>query len=61
MDERRVHAVAPKFEGRIRCLHVNATGQAVRRGQILLDVFAAPMAGGMVSSTLLTLIVIPAV
>jgi membrane fusion protein, copper/silver efflux system len=40
IDERRVHAVAPKFEGWIQRLHVNATGQAVKRGQPLLEVYS---------------------
>jgi Cu(I)/Ag(I) efflux system membrane fusion protein len=40
VDERRVRVVTTKFEGWIQRLHVNATGQAVRRGQILLDVYS---------------------
>jgi membrane fusion protein, copper/silver efflux system len=40
IDERRVHAVAPKFEGWIQRLYVNATGQAVKRGQPLLEVYS---------------------
>ncbi|SMF95005.1 membrane fusion protein, Cu(I)/Ag(I) efflux system [Methylomagnum ishizawai] len=40
IDERRVHAVAPKFEGWVQRLHVNVTGQAVRRGQPLLDIYS---------------------
>lgn len=39
-DERRLHTVAPKFEGWIQKLHVNATGQAVARGQPLMDVYS---------------------
>ena len=39
-DERRLHTVAPKFEGWIQRLHVNATGQAVARGQPLMDVYS---------------------
>ena len=39
-DERRLHAVAPKFEGWIQRLHVNATGQAVRKGDSLMDVYS---------------------
>jgi Cu(I)/Ag(I) efflux system membrane fusion protein len=39
-DERRVHAVTPKFEGWISHLYVNATGQAVKRGQPLLEVYS---------------------
>jgi Cu(I)/Ag(I) efflux system membrane fusion protein len=40
VDERRVHAVAPKFEGWVQRLRVNATGQRVERGQILLEVYS---------------------
>ncbi|HZV54238.1 MAG TPA: efflux RND transporter periplasmic adaptor subunit [Rhodocyclaceae bacterium] len=40
IDERRVFAVAPKFEGWIERLHVNATGQPVGRGQPLFEVYS---------------------
>lgn len=40
IDERRVHAVAPKFEGWVEKLHVNVTGQAVSRGQPLFEVYS---------------------
>ncbi|MDD5409823.1 MAG: efflux RND transporter periplasmic adaptor subunit [Methylobacter sp.] len=40
IDERRVHAVTTKFEGWISRLYVNATGQAVKRGQPLLEVYS---------------------
>jgi Cu(I)/Ag(I) efflux system membrane fusion protein len=39
-DERRLSIVNTKFEGWIEKLHVNATGQAVRRGQPLMEVYA---------------------
>ncbi|MGE0578058.1 efflux RND transporter periplasmic adaptor subunit [Reyranella sp.] len=39
-DERRQYVVAPKFSGWIEKLHVNATGDAVERGQILFEVFS---------------------
>lgn len=39
-DERRVAKVAPKFSGFVERLHVDFTGQAVRRGQPLLDVYS---------------------
>jgi len=39
-DERRTYAVAPKFEGFIEKLHVNATGQAVARGQPLFEAYS---------------------
>ena len=39
-DERRTYAIAPKFEGYIERLHVNATGQAVGRGQPLFEVYS---------------------
>jgi Cu(I)/Ag(I) efflux system membrane fusion protein len=38
-DERRLHIVAPRFEGWIERLHVNTTGQAVRKGDPLMDVY----------------------
>lgn len=40
VDERRVFAVAPKFEGWIERLHVNVTGQPVVRGQALFEVYS---------------------
>ena len=39
-DERRVHVIAPKFEGYVERLHVNATGQAVAKGQPLFEVYS---------------------
>jgi len=40
VDERRVVAVAPKFEGWIERLHVNAAGQPVGRSQPLFEVYS---------------------
>lgn len=40
VDERHQQLIAPRFEGWVRQLHVNATGQAVRRGQPLLEVYS---------------------
>ncbi len=40
VDERRVYAVAPKFEGWVERLYVNATGQPVGKGQPLFDVYS---------------------
>ena len=40
IDERRVHVVAPKFEGWVERLHVSATGQPVARGQPLFEVYS---------------------
>lgn len=40
VDERRVHTVAPKFEGWIQRLYVNVTGQTVKRGQPLLEIYS---------------------
>ena len=40
VDERRVHGVTAKFEGWIQRLYVNATGQPVKRGQPLLEVYS---------------------
>lgn len=39
-DERRQFVVAPKFSGWIEKLLVNATGDSVRRGQILFEVYS---------------------
>jgi Cu(I)/Ag(I) efflux system membrane fusion protein len=39
-DERRLHIVNTKFEGWIEKLYVNATGQPVRRGDPLMEVYA---------------------
>ena len=40
VDERRVHTVAPRFEGWIERLHVNTTGQPVARGEPLMTVYS---------------------
>jgi Cu(I)/Ag(I) efflux system membrane fusion protein len=40
IDERRVQVVAPKVEGWIQQLYVNATGQAVKKGQALLEIYS---------------------
>lgn len=40
VDERRVFAIAPKFEGWVERLFVNATGQPVSKGQPLFDVYS---------------------
>jgi len=39
-DERRTYAISPKFEGYIERLHINATGQAVAKGQPLFEVYS---------------------
>jgi membrane fusion protein, copper/silver efflux system len=39
-DETRLTTMAPKFGGFVERLHVNFTGQAVRRGQPLLDIYS---------------------
>lgn len=39
VDERHVHNIAPKFEGWIEKLHVKSTGEPVKRGQALFDVY----------------------
>ncbi|MBI2749101.1 MAG: efflux RND transporter periplasmic adaptor subunit [Burkholderiales bacterium] len=39
-DERRVYAIAPKFEGYVERLHVNVTGQPVAKGQPLFEVYS---------------------
>ena len=40
IDERRVHTVAPKFEGWVERLQVGATGQPVAKGQPLFEVYS---------------------
>jgi Cu(I)/Ag(I) efflux system membrane fusion protein len=40
VDERRLYAVAPKFEGWVERLFVNATGEPVTRGQPLFEVYS---------------------
>jgi len=39
-NERQLHSVSPRFEGWIEKLYVNTTGQSVRRGQPLLEVYS---------------------
>ncbi|SHL38408.1 membrane fusion protein, Cu(I)/Ag(I) efflux system [Nitrosospira sp. Nsp11] len=39
-DERRLYTMAPKFEGWIQRLYVNTTGQAVKKGEALMDVYS---------------------
>jgi membrane fusion protein, copper/silver efflux system len=39
-DERRLFIINTKFEGWIEKLHVNATGQSVRRGDPLMEIYA---------------------
>ncbi len=39
-DERRMYTIAPKFEGWVDQLHVNATGDVVKAGQTLFEVYS---------------------
>ena len=39
-NERSLHTVTPKFDGWIQRLHVNTTGQAVKKGEALMDVYS---------------------
>jgi len=39
-DERRLHTVTLKFDGYIEKLYVNATGQAVKKGQPLFELYS---------------------
>lgn len=39
-DERRLHTVAPRFEGWIQRLFVNTTGQEVKKGEALMEVYS---------------------
>jgi len=38
--ERNIHNIAPKFEGWIEKLHVKTTGEPVKKGQALFDVYS---------------------
>ena len=40
LNERRVYSVTPKFEGWIERLYVNSTGQPVRAGEALMEVYS---------------------
>jgi Cu(I)/Ag(I) efflux system membrane fusion protein len=40
LDERRLFAITPKFEGYVERLFVNATGQPVEKGQPLFEVYS---------------------
>lgn len=40
VNERHIHNIAPKFEGWIEKLHVKTTGEPVRKGQALFDVYS---------------------
>jgi Cu(I)/Ag(I) efflux system membrane fusion protein len=40
VDERKQQWISPRFEGWVQQLHVNATGQAVKRGQPLLTIYS---------------------
>ena len=39
-DERKLYTITTKFEGYIEKLHVNATGQPVKRGEPLMEVYS---------------------
>ena len=40
VNERQLHTVSPRFEGWIQKLYVNTTGQLVRQGEPLLEVYS---------------------
>ena len=40
VDERLLRLVTPKFEGYVEVLHVNTTGQSVRQGEPLMDIYS---------------------
>ena len=44
VDERRLHIISPKFEGYIERLDVNQTGQVVRQGQSLMEIYSPDLA-----------------
>ncbi|HCJ51345.1 MAG TPA: efflux RND transporter periplasmic adaptor subunit, partial [Gallionella sp.] len=39
-DERHIYTIAPKFEGWIEKLYVNTTGEPVKKGQALFEVYS---------------------
>ena len=39
-NERALHTISPRFDGWIQRLYVNTTGQAVRKGEALMDVYS---------------------
>lgn len=39
-DERKIYTIAPKFEGWVERLQVNATGDVVKAGQVLFEVYS---------------------
>lgn len=70
-DEDTLQHVHTRVDGWIEKLATTATGDPVTKGQLLFELYSptlvnaqqeylAPMVGGMVSATLLTLVVIPA-
>ena len=40
VDERQIHSIAPKFEGWIEKLYVKTTGEPVKKGQALFEVYS---------------------
>ncbi|MDO8464295.1 MAG: efflux RND transporter periplasmic adaptor subunit [Gallionella sp.] len=40
VNERHIHNIAPKFEGWIEKLHVKTTGEPVKKGQALFDIYS---------------------
>lgn len=44
-DERRVYTISPKFEGWVDQLHVNASGDVVKAGQALFEVYSPELIG----------------
>lgn len=40
VDERKVVAIAPKFDGYVDALHVNAVGQVISKGQALFEAYS---------------------
>ncbi len=39
-DERKIYTIAPKFEGYVERLLVNATGQEIHKGQVLFETYS---------------------
>lgn len=51
-DERRIAVIAPKFEGYVERLHVNVTGQPVKKGQALFEVYSPELVSAQREYTL---------
>ncbi|MFH2139475.1 MAG: efflux RND transporter periplasmic adaptor subunit [Pseudomonadota bacterium] len=46
-DEQLLYTIAPKFEGWVETLHVNTTGQSVRKGEALFEVYSPELVSAL--------------